>query len=228
MSAPRLIAAAALAAAACSDDAPAGPDAAPLEFTGGYEDWDSTDLDFLGLPDTTVAEVADPTNTATTAPNGRSVLTLPGAGVSEVTFTKDGVVPARYTVAADAVRGPYEVRGITTERIATFFTELGIGAWDPAATLIQIEVRAYPSLDPVDGVTVAVDGAAGGFHKTGAGAWEAGATTTGGGDYVVFPSVAPGERALTITAPAGRACVAPEAIVAVAGENAMTTVWCAD
>src|SRR5687767_6653969 len=103
---------------ACSDDAPAGPDARPMpdagpcggdvSFTGGYEDWDSSDQTFLGIGDATVAEDGDASNTATTAPNGRSTLCLPRGAVSEVTYTKADHVTARYTVDPDAVLGAYE------------------------------------------------------------------------------------------------------------------------
>src|SRR5688500_1829157 len=104
--------------AAWSDDTPGTPDADPdapaagpcgsdLVFTGGYEDCDSSLQNFAGIFDATVTEVADPTNTDTTAPNGRSTLCLPRTGTSQVTFTATGYLPARYTVEPSAVADLY-------------------------------------------------------------------------------------------------------------------------
>src|SRR5690349_3062874 len=107
------------ALAACSDDGPAPP----LTFTGAYQDWDSTNENFVGIFEATVTEVGDAANTASTAPNGRVTLTLPGSGITEVTFVQDvdGYLPARYTVEpAAAALGAFEVHGITEARVATF------------------------------------------------------------------------------------------------------------
>jgi hypothetical protein len=187
--------------AACSDDAP-GPD---FTFTGAYEDWTSTETNFLGIPDATVTEVAHPDNTATTAPNGRSTLTLPGVD-GEVTFTADSYLPGRYTVDPDAAAvGPYEVRGIKTAEIAGFYGDIGAGAWDESTVLVEIENRTA-------GVTVTVNGAAG----------------TGYTDaYVVFPNVDVGGGTVSLEVDAGsHTCHAPSQLHVAAGEVAITTVAC--
>lgn len=223
--------------AACGDDGVTAPDAPDIDagpcgadmlFTGGYEDWDSTEQDFLGVFDATVTEVADPTNTAQTAPNGRSTLCIARAD-GQVTYSKDGYVPARYTVDPDATRVPYELRGISTTRVETFHTDdLGIAAgWDETAALVQVAVVAYPDGGAVDGVAIAVGGATDGVHKDASNTWQPGATT-GGSPYVAYPNVpitGGGEVTLSVVW-AGGTCVHPETIHVVAGEVAMTTVEC--
>jgi hypothetical protein len=226
---PRRVAALVAVAAAlvgCGDDGPGGT----IVFTGGYEDWDSTRSSFAGIFEATVREVADPSNHDVTAPNGRSTLMLPDTGVSQVTYVQDaaGYLPARYTVDPAAVAGPYQVFGITEARIASEYAALFGGAWDPGAAQVLIEVRAYPSLDPADGVTVTVIGA--GYHRDDAGAWAAGATIGDGGAHVLFPNVpvsASGTVALGVDA-GGRTCRAAERIYVAAGELALTTVACDD
>jgi len=208
-----------LAVAGCGDDAATFD----LTFTGGYEDWD-TAIQFRGIVDATVTHV-DSGTSATTAPNGRSTLELTGVTVSDVTFTRADYLPARYTLDPAAHLGPYDVLGISTARVVTFHdTDLGGLTWDPSRALVELSVISYPSGDPVDGVAVTVGGAGDGFHQDGAGAWLAGATTSGG-PFVVFPNVpvpAGGEVTLGFAAP--RTCHAPATLHVVAGEVAMTTI----
>ncbi|MCB9562324.1 MAG: hypothetical protein H6709_08255 [Kofleriaceae bacterium] len=236
-----------LGAAGCGDDGPAAPDAATIDgavpdvmvdadprpcgadlyFTGGYEDWDSTSQSFLGVFGATVTEVADPGNTATTAPNGRSVLCLPATGTSQVTYVQQDApyLPARFTVDADAYRVPYTMKGLKTARIASQFTDLG-AAYDDTTTLVLIEVRHAPDGAQLDDVTVAIEGAGAGFHRDVDNVFQAGATTAGGA-YLLFPNVPPGDGDLTVTVTAtGVTCHAPATIAAVAGELAVTTVAC--
>jgi hypothetical protein len=195
--------------AACNGES-VGPD---FTFTGAYEDWDSTDQMFMGINAAIVAEVGDPDNTAMTAPNGRSTLTLPGK-TSEVTFDADGYLPARFTVDPDGgALGPYEVRGITPARIATYFEDdLGVGAWDDSTVFVQIERRKHPSGDPAD-VTVTIDGQDG--HER--------------DEYTVFPNVGVGGDSVTLEVDAGGLrCHAPSEIFVAAGELAIATVACED
>jgi hypothetical protein len=183
----------------CSDDAP-GPD---ITFTGAYEDWDSTETAFLGVNAATVTQVGNPTNTATTAPNGRSTLMLPG-GSSQVTYTADAYLPARYTVESAAALEPYEVRGIPEARIASFFTEIGAGTWDDTTALVEIQLP--------DGVSVTVDGDGGTPYLD---------------QYVVFPNVAVGDGTVDLVVDGGNlTCHAPDAVHVAAGELAMTSVFC--
>jgi hypothetical protein len=214
-----------LLVAACSDDA-APPDGGTVEFTGGYLDWDSTELAFMGIFEATVEEVGDASNTAATAPNGRSTLTLPAAD-GEVTWTKADYLTARYTVDPDAVLGPYEFRGISAARATTFHDELGV-AYDAGAVLVEIEVRGYPSGDPVDGVTVSIEGGGDAWHRDAAEAWVAGGTTDGG-ELVIVPNTPVGDGALTVTVDAGgHTCHFADALHVEAGEVAVTTVACED
>lgn len=212
------LAAALIVLAACSDDAPG----TPLTYMGGYEDWDSTDDTFVGVFEATVAEVANPDNATTTAPNGRSTLELPGVAVSQVTWEKAGYLTGRATVDHGAGLGVYDLRGLADARVDSLHTELGGATHDATRALVLIEVRDSASGAAVDGVTVDVDGAGDGFHDDADHVWQAGATTAGG-RYVVFPNVPPGELALTIT---GATCAAPATVFAEAGEVAMATAYC--
>lgn len=193
-----VLAVVALAACGCGDDGP-GPD---ITFTGGYEDWDSTEQDFLGINAAMVTEVGNESNTATTAPNGRSTLTLPGAE-SVVTFEAADYLPARFTVDPDAVVDPYEVRGITEARIATYYTELGAGAWDEGTALVEVTAPA--------GVTLTVGGESGTAHA----------------NAVVWPNVAVGDGTVSLEVDGGAlTCHAPAAIHVAAGEVAIAAVGC--
>jgi hypothetical protein len=190
-----------LLAAGCSDDAP-GPD---FTFTGAYEDWSSTETNFLGVNGALVVEVANPDNMAMTAPNGRSTLTLPGEE-GQVELTASDYLPGRYTVDPDAAAiGPYEVRGMKTADIGAFYNDIGAGTWDESTVLVEIENRTA-------GVTVTVNGA------TGIGYTDA---------YTVFPNVDASSGTVSLEVDAGsHTCHAPSTLHVSAGEVAMTTVAC--
>jgi hypothetical protein len=190
----RALVLAVLVACSCGDDAP------PVTFEGAYEDWDSTPQDFLGIPDATVVEVGNESNTATTPPNGRFDLTLPGDGESVLTLTADGFLPARYTLIP--ANTGFGVKGITPARIATYYTEIGAGAWDEGTALV--EVRITP------GFTATVDGEAG----------------TEYGELLVWPNTAVGDG--TVSVEVGTACHGPERVHVAAGEVAITVVACED
>jgi hypothetical protein len=214
------LAAALILLVACSDDAPG----TPLTYTGGYEDWDSTDNTFLGVFEATVTEVAHPDNTATTAPNGRSTLELPGDTISQVTWDKAGYLTGRATVDPATGLGVYDLRGLAETRVDSFFTELGDTTYDPARVLVLIEVRDAVSGAARDGVTIGLGNAGDAYHDDADHAWQPGATTAGG-RYVVFPNViVPASGELTVVTDDG--CDAPETVHAVAGEVAMATVYC--
>lgn len=237
---------------ACGDPDPAAPDAppAPIDaaaldaepdaapgpcpgeavFTGGYEDWDSQPGAFLGVFEATVAEVGDATNTATTAPNGRSTLCLPGSGVSHVRYTHASYLPAVYTFDPAAQLAPYTAHGITPARLTSQYAAIGGGLTvDADAAPVAIEVRSFPSGDPIDGVTLALEGATAGFHRDADYDFQDGATTAGGAD-VLFANVDPGDGALalTVTPPAGVTCHAPAELSVTAGELTLATVGCED
>jgi hypothetical protein len=215
-----------LAAAGCGDDAPT-PD---VTFTGGYEDWDY-DETFVGVAGATVTLLEDPSVTATTAPNGRSTLLVPGDRASHVGFAADGYLDAVYTVEpAAAALGPYEVRGLRPERLATLLADELATTHGAGRALLQVEVRSYPGLAAVAGVGVAVEGGGAAFHRGADFTWAPGEVSAGGG-YVLWVDVPvpdDGEAALTVTAPAGVTCVAPPTLRLVADGLAMTTVACGE
>lgn len=212
----KLAVASLLLLSACSDDAPGSP----LTYTGGYEDWDSTDDTFLGVFEATVTEVGT-SNTTTTAPNGRSTLELAEGTVSEVTWEHDGYLVARATVDHDATLGPYDLRGLATTRIASLHTELGGATYDDTRALVLIEVRDTASGGQVDGITIGLGNADDAFHDDADHAWQPGASTSGG-RYVVFPNVPPGDLTLVTD----DTCHAPATVHAEAGELALASVYC--
>lgn len=192
-----------LTCAACSDDAPASP----ITYTGGYEDWDSTDDNFLGVFDATVTEVGNASNTDQTAPNGRSSLELPGDTVSHVTWEAAGYLDARATVDPTAGLGEYSLRGITETRVVTWHEDNGL-TYDDAKTLVLIEVRHPATGAPVDGVTVTVAGTA---------------IANPGERHFPAANVDPGSVSLSVT---GATCTYPATVEAVAGEVALATAYC--
>ncbi len=189
--------------AGCSDDAPASP----ITYTGGYEDWDSTDDNFLGVFDATVTEVGNASNTAQTAPNGRSTLELPGGTVSQVTWEAAGYVTGRATVDPTAGLGEYSLRGITEARIVTWHEDNGL-TYDDTRTLVLIEVRHPVTGAVVDGVAVTVDGTE---------------ITNPGERHFPAPNVDPGDVTLVVT---GATCTYPAMVHAEAGELALATAYC--
>ena len=204
--------------AACGDDG----SSSDLTFMGGYEDWD-TAIQFLGVGGATVTHV-DSGVTATTAPNGRSTLELAGVTVSDVTYTATGYLPARYTLDPATHLGPYLVLGISTARLDSFHADLGL-THDPARALVELSVITAAG-DPVDGVSIAIGGATGGFHQDDTGTWLPGATTAGS-PFVVYPNVpitGGGELSLSVLAPV--TCHHPATLHVAAGELAMTTIFC--
>ena len=228
----------------CGDDAPAsdaspadaGPDAfnpcgdGKVQFTGEYVDWDSTDVEFHGVAGAAVAVVGDADTTATTAPNGRSILCLPAAAGSVVTYSHDDYLPARYTVApAAAALGPYSARGLALKRVDGFFVDLD-AVREPDAAQVLVEVRSYPSYVPVVGATVTLSGGEASYTQDGGGAWVSGDTlVAGGGAHVLIINVPVDEPvAVTVEAPGSRTCVGPGAIQVEASELAFTTFACAD
>jgi hypothetical protein len=191
-----------------------------VTFTGEYVDWDSTEADFHGIADALVAEVGDPANTTTTAPNGRSVLCLPEADADgDVTFRHAAYLPLTFAVSASAaLAGPYTARGLTPVRAdALFADELGV-ARDGAAAQVAIDLRAQPGGASIAGATVALS------------APHAGAFTPRAGEpgFFFFANVDPtgGVTAITITPPAGTSCVGRAQASLIPGEVTHASFAC--
>jgi hypothetical protein len=230
---------------ACGDDAPgadaavvadAGPDAfnpcgaGNFPFTGEYVDWDSTEQDFLGIVGASVEVVGNPDLSASTAPNGRSTLCLPSGSGAVITFTQDDYLPARFTmVPTAATRGPYSMHGLTPARADTLFSPDELDAVrDTDAAQVLVEVRSYPSYEPVVGASVAVTNAEEHYVQDASGAWVVGDTLLEGGGAHVLAINVPIGQAVVADVEAPRECFGPGAIQVAAGELAFTTFGCDD
>ncbi|MCG8424405.1 MAG: hypothetical protein MJE77_41460 [Proteobacteria bacterium] len=210
-------------------DAP--PSACPgqLLFTGEYLDWDNPQS-FMGVLDAMVTEVANPSNSDTTAHNGRSTLCLPAGITSYVDFTHDTYIDIRFTVSPDAIaKGPYSVEGLTDARAGQVFTQIG-RTFDSARAQVLIAIYDYSGNRPAIGATATVDNNnEGGFVDDGTGASAQGTELTDD-QFVFFANVdiGGGTTPVTVTPPTGKTCVGPPEIQLVAGQIAATAFACTD
>lgn len=174
----------ALALAACSDDAPAIPDAPPdpcapeMLVTGEYVDWDSTDASFKGVMGAKFTLQSDATKTASTAPNGRFIMPCmaPQDGLIDVApMTGSNYVPGVVVVNKALVQtgAMLSYRSFTTTRGADF-------GFDAAKAGVFVHVEGTPRA-----VTVAGAGSPYAFDGS---MWAQGNT----GKNVYFPGVVPG------------------------------------
>lgn len=207
-----------------------GPCPGELLFTGGYVDWDSTNQAFDGVEFATLLEVANPQNTAMTAPNGRGALCLPAGVVSLVDFFQGEYLQLRYTVSPQATAlGGFEMRGLTQARAdALFADDLGLGR-DPSKAQVLVAVQVYPEGIPAAGAQVTLGNeSAGAFVNNGTGRYVAGNAVTS--DYfVLFANVdivGTGKTQVSVTPPQGMTCVGPDTIELVADAISATTFGC--
>ncbi|HVK77784.1 MAG TPA: hypothetical protein VM734_30975 [Kofleriaceae bacterium] len=217
--------AASLGLVACSDDTPGGVDApvdaavdAPFtdyQLTGEYVDWDSTTSDFLGIVGATWTVVDDPGRTATTAPNGRVILTAPPR-VATITVTRTGYLDARFVADPAVFAAPgtgFSARGITPERAESFYQSLGLPAFDPEAAHVLVETVGADVPLTLSGATVAF--VSDGVDDT---TWVAGDT----GFFVLFPNVPVGSG--TGTLGSTEAFTGPTSLPLEAGRLTITTI----
>lgn len=216
-------AAAADAAADASNLCPPGSQL----FTGEYVDWDSTPDDFLGIFDATIAEVDDPGNSTTTAPNGRGILCIDPDSDTDLDFTQENYLPLLFSASIDAVAiGTYFAAGLTPARADTLFSDELSLSRDPAMAQVIVDVRIYPGGEPAIGATVAIgDASAGAFSRDSARLYVPGSTLTDGGS-VLFANVAPGTTTVTVTAPPGATCVGRSSMTLRAGSLNFTEYAC--
>jgi hypothetical protein len=104
------------ACSACGDDgmptidAPPDPCMPEMQVTGEYVDWDSTAATFMGVFGATFTLRADPSKTATTAPNGRFILCVPAA---------DGLIDITPMTGSDYIGGTLVVNKAVIQSGAT-------------------------------------------------------------------------------------------------------------
>lgn len=252
-----LAAIAALFAAACSDDDAGAPDATPMVdappaidadstdaappdaggpcdageafFTGAYEDWDSTDMDFLGIFDATYTELGNKTNTASTAPNGRVELCVTANADTAFSITHATYLDAVLSMDAEAnAAGPFAINGMTPARADELFTQIGLTR-DTLDAQVIVAVQMHPEETPVIGAQVSIDGNAneGAFVADANNDYSAGDTTTDGA-FVLFANteVGAGTTTVTVTPPNGVSCVGVTSMSLTAGELAFAPFAC--
>lgn len=158
---------------ASADGAPDGEDLCPgkLSFEAFVNDLVTGDATF----DVTVTEDATPENTTSSAPNGRADLCLPTGTDSLVRAELDGDIPRLDLISADAFEiyhgadQPYPLQMVSEADLDTVLTGLGVTR-DDAAAQVVVTVLEYPGATPLTGATV----------ELGKGAEQAGARDSGG------------------------------------------------
>jgi hypothetical protein len=178
--------------AACGDDAGVRDDAAPdmppdaadmcgataVYLTGEYVDWDSTEVDFLGIFDATLAVVGDAGRTDRTAPNGRFELCLPNDPQVLVEVVPLGdYVAGTIVVIKDVLgaNGTFSLRSFTAAR-----GQMPPFGYDAAKAQVYVHVIGAARTVDVSSPHAA------GFHFDGT-AWLAGQT----GTDVYVPNIDP-------------------------------------
>jgi hypothetical protein len=181
-------------AAGCGDDG--GTNTTPVSFMGEYVDWDSSDTGtFCGIFKATWTSHDDATVTDSSNPNGRIMLTLPGASRMRIDITppaggSECSTPAGQLYAipgiaivdhavADA-QGEYSARAFSTMRQTAF-------GYDATKAQVMIHVDGTPGSVTLTGdhaATQAFDGTT----------WAAGDT----GVNVFFPNVDPGSGTASV------------------------------
>lgn len=225
----------ALAAGACSDDAPSDVDAAidapvdaeidapdgppgrcpgELFFTGGYFAWDSTGQ-IPGINASTWTVRGQPARTDESSPNGRVELCLEPTALSTIDATTADHVAAIY-VALPAVFEPantsFDVKGITTARAATFYASLGL-TFDMNAGHVLIEKKGSPIP-----LTLSAGGTAFAVDDVNDNSWTAGNS----GGLVLFANVPLGAGTTTLSSTS--TFIGPTTLPLEAGKLTITTI----
>jgi hypothetical protein len=178
--------------------------------------------------DVAVTEVGNPTNSETSAPNGRVVLCLPAEADVELSAEKTD-----YLTRVDAVRGPvagqfspdsqpYPLLVISQAAAEALYTDLGATFADGDGQVV-ISVLEMPDATPLTGATVDIDKTPGDgpYARDDAGGFAAGDAIDSGG-LVLFANVplAGGDVGITVTPPDGftGTCTGPTTLSLTAGQ----------
>jgi len=207
----------------------AGPCPGEILFTGEYVDWDSTELDFLGIFDATYTELGNKTNTASTAPNGRVELCVAQATDAVFSIAHATYLDAVYTMSAEVnAAGPFSIRGLTPARADTLLAD-PLPTRDVGDAQVIVAVRTYPEGTPTIGAQVSLGNAHEGAFTSDANADYVSGDTTTDDAFVLFANtvVGGGQTSVTVVPPAATTCVGPSDIAVNAGELAFATFACA-
>ncbi|HEU5059483.1 MAG TPA: hypothetical protein VFU21_23275, partial [Kofleriaceae bacterium] len=181
-----------------------------------------------------LSEVADPGNSATSAPNGRIVLCLPDADSdlrAEKTdyLSRVDAVPGAVAAHFDPEGIAYPLHVISQAAAETLYTDLGTTLMAPDAQVV-VSVIEVPAGTPLEGATVEIDKAdTGQFARDETGSFAAGNQVAGGG-LVLFANVplAGGDVEVTVTPPDGfrGTCTGPATLPLTAGEMSGAVFAC--
>ena len=208
------------------------PDAAPIDgenlcpgavtfqaFAGNLE---SGDAEF----EVELSEVDAPTNSATSAPNGRIVLCLPDADVAVRAEKTDylarvDALPSEVASHFDQEGSPYPLLVVSEAAADTLYTDLGTSLMAGDAQVV-VSVVEVPAGTPLTGATVEIDKAdTGQFARDESGGFAEGNLVAGGG-LVLFANVpiAGGDVEITVTPPDSfrGTCTGPTTLALTAGE----------
>lgn len=224
--------------AGCGDDggpADAGFDAAPDAMSlcpGGELDFEALVTDRATASpafEVALTEVADPGNTASSAPNGRALLCLSRTGTHEVRGTRADLLSHLMTVddAAAALHRPQPFAFpmlAAADADALIGALSGVGARDAAATQLFVDVREYPGGVPLVGASVSIGASNdGGFHVIGDGSFTTGTTLTDG-STVLFANVAGTTTTVSVDVPGSQMCEGAASIT-LESTGAITSVF---
>jgi hypothetical protein len=212
------------ACAACSGPS-SNPDAPPADagkcgaeapLYGEYLDWDSSASNFHGVPFATfvIEGDADPLHTDTTAPNGRVEMCEPLGGRALIKVTTGNVMPHMpghfiADAALFAAGHEFSLRGITSDRVTSFYSEHGLTYDSGKAMLLVQEIGGAASLSLSGATAEATLASADGL------AWSPGSS----GKYVLFANVTVSGTPMLAGAATGSG-----AVPMVVGELTMTAV----
>lgn len=227
----------ALAAAACSDDAPGDIDAAtdaPVDavdaaidapddggrcggdffLTGEMQDWDSTQTNFDGVDGATWTVRGEPTRTAISAPNGRIELcTAHERAIVDV--DQADYLDMVYVSVPAVFESPgqffFLVKGMRTTRAPTFYTELGL-VFDATRAHVLVQKQG-----PAGALTLAAGGTAFAVDDQNDLTWTAGNS----GGLVLFANVPITGATTALT---GAFSFGPAEVPIEAGKLTITTV----
>jgi len=178
--------------------------------------------------DVAVTEVGNPTNTETSAPNGRVVLCLPDDADVELSAEKTDYLTRVDTVKSAVLAEfspttqPYPLFVIAQAAAETLYTDLG-ATFDDGDGQVVVSVLEMPAATPLTGATVDIDKTPGDgpYARDDAGAFAAGDTIDSGG-LVLFANVplAGGDVSITVTPPDGftGTCTGPATVSLTAGQ----------
>jgi len=185
--------------------------------------------------DVAVTEVGNPSNTESSAPNGRVVICLPEDTDLELSaektdyLTRVDALPSFVVGQFSPSTLPYPLFVIAEAAADTLYSDLGTTFMAPDGQVV-VSVVEYPAGTPLEGATVEIDKAdTGQFTRDESGGFADGNAIAGGG-LVLFANVplAGGDVEITVTPPDSFRgnCIGPTALALAAGQMSGALFTC--